>query len=376
MKKILCIFLSLTMIFLLSACSQEPNQPAFTETGTNHTTIIVPEETAVETTQKSITVTNPPEETAVETTAETTPERTEVTEIPEETVAVTQPSEHIPKKSFSFEDLNCTAFQFSSGAGAWRTILNIQRDGSFSGEYSDSNMGETGEGYPDGSVYCSNFTGRFCQPVMVDEHTYSITLEQINYRRQPGTKEIIDNTMYYYTEAYGLNGAKEFLIYLPGTPLDTLPEDFLLWTRLFNQEETELPFYGLYAPETQNGFSSYDTISWIRTQVSIREWADSSFESSLQEADSQMEINMITNSRYQLWDDFLNELWGVLKQALDEETMRNLTTEELAWIAQKEQAVADAGAEYAGGSLYTSVTADIAARMTKDRVYELLEYLP
>jgi hypothetical protein len=41
-----------------------------------------------------------------------------------------------------------------------------------------------------------------------------------------------------------------------------------------------------------------------------------------------------------------------------------------------EQAIAEAGSAFTGGSLYSTVAADIATRMTRDRVYELLEYLP
>lgn len=380
MKKLLCIFLALILVFPLQACKKEDSTPAPSESSPESTaSTTVPKETAAETVPESTATFT--EETTAETTAEST------AKLPEETVAetttaaedavpeITCSAERIDRDGFSFEDLNCTAFEFSSGAGAWRTVLRIHRDGFFSGEYHDSNMGETGEGYPRGSVYCSSFTGRFSQPVMVDENTYSIRLEQISYRRQPGTEEIRDDIFYHYTEAYGLYGSEEFLIYLPGTPLDTLPEHFLYWTMLF-RDETELPFYGLYAPETEKGFSSYNTVSWIRTQVSIREDSDRSFETSLQEAVTQAEINTLSANRYQMWDDILNELWAILIQALDKETMSRLTAEELAWIAQKEQAIADAGAEYTDGSLYPAVTAGVAAIMTKERVYELLEYLP
>ena len=51
-------------------------------------------------------------------------------------------------------------WSFSSGVGGWSTDLRILEDGSFSGEYHDSEMGETGDGYPDGTVYCCSFTGR------------------------------------------------------------------------------------------------------------------------------------------------------------------------------------------------------------------------
>ena len=48
-------------------------------------------------------------------------------------------------------------FYFSSGAGAWRTELFLQDDGSFNGQYSDSDMGSMGEEYPNGTVYICEF---------------------------------------------------------------------------------------------------------------------------------------------------------------------------------------------------------------------------
>ena len=55
--------------------------------------------------------------------------------------------------------------------------------------------------------------------------------------------------------------------------------------------------------------------------------------------------------------------------------MDALTVEEREWIALKEQAVADAGAAYEGGSMQTMIMNQKAAEMTKERVYELLELL-
>lgn len=385
MKKILCVFLSLILIVSLNACRKEKDTPVSSETMSDNTTRFasssetaassIPESTTAALSEETTAPTESHVTPATELPEETTLQTASPTESPEETV-VTQPAEYLRKETLSFEDLKFSSFHFSSGAGAWRTILTIQPDGDFSGFYHDSNMGETGDRYPDGTVYRSDFTGKFSQPVKVDEYTYSITLEQIRYQRQPRTEEIQDSVLYHYTEAYGLDGSKEFLIYLPGTPLDLLPKPFLLWTNLVFSDHTELPYYGLYAPETENGFSSFDIVENIRTQVSITEWADGNFVSKLQEADTQTDINILTSNHYLLWDELLNELWAVLNQVLDEESMQLLTSEELAWIAQKEQAVADAGAGYEGGTLYASIASEVAADMTKNRVYELMEYLP
>jgi len=60
---------------------------------------------------------------------------------------------------------------FSSGAGGWSTDLWTQADGSFTGEYHDSEMGETGEGYPDGTIYVCRFSGQMSVAAQVDEKT-------------------------------------------------------------------------------------------------------------------------------------------------------------------------------------------------------------
>lgn len=53
--------------------------------------------------------------------------------------------------------------------------------------------------------------------------------------------------------------------------------------------------------------------------------------------------------------------------------MRALTAEELEWIAWKEAAVAEAGAEAEGELLYPYVTYLKATEITRNRVYELME---
>lgn len=51
-------------------------------------------------------------------------------------------------------------FVFCSGAGAWRTTIVVNQDGSFSGEYLDSDMGDSGDGHPKGTQYICSFSGK------------------------------------------------------------------------------------------------------------------------------------------------------------------------------------------------------------------------
>ena len=300
------------------------------------------------------------------------------TTVPAETVKSVEPETEptIPKEAFSYSQLQHRVFQFSSGAGGWATDLRIASDGSFSGDFHDSNMGITGPDYPNGSVSLSNFTGRFAWPVKVDDYTYSLKLESIRYEIQPGTTEIRDGVQYCYGDAYGLADAQELLLYLPGTPLDSLPEDFLIWAHLYGSEKTTLPFYGLYDPLNANGFYSFHIVDEVLEYIKATEAADQALEAQLMNAPTQSEMNIAADQRYVLWDDTLNELWAVLQEVMDESTMQQLTNEELQWIKGKEQSAEEAAAEVQGGSLYPTVYYGTAAQLTKERVYDLMAYLP
>ena len=92
-----------------------------------------------------------------------------------------------------FSEFKNTVFIFSSGAGAWRTELQIRRfsghlrmpispeDGSFSGRFEDANMGEIGEENPQGTIYESVFTGRLGSPVRLDENSYQVDILEMEY---------------------------------------------------------------------------------------------------------------------------------------------------------------------------------------------------
>lgn len=165
------------------------------------------------------------------------------------------------EEGFSFADVENLEFYFSSGAGGWATELEIASDGSFKGHYEDSNMGDVGEGYS-GMVYYSDFEGKFTRPEKVNDTTYSFKIDSIDYPLGFG-EEIKDGTLYKYTEAYGIEGAEEFYMYLPESKISELPEEFLSWIGIYisdspEADSDELSFYGLYNVTEQEGFSSYE----------------------------------------------------------------------------------------------------------------------
>ncbi len=160
---------------------------------------------------------------------------------------------------FSFGDVENRRFYFASGAGGWSTELYIYEDGTFEGVFSDTDMGSADlNNYPNGTIYYSEFIGKFTEPVRINDNTYAFKIESIEYPLGLG-EEIKDGYFYDYETAYGLNGAEELYMYLPGAKLADLPEEYLSWVGYYNLNDTirtELPFYGLYNVTEECGFSS------------------------------------------------------------------------------------------------------------------------
>jgi hypothetical protein len=98
---------------------------------------------------------------------------------------------------------------------------------------------------------------------MVDEYTYSMELDTISVEKEAGEEWIEDNVRYVASEPYGFDNGEEFLLYLPGAPMDELPEEFVYWIsmpRAWDSYSTpdELPCYGLYNVNGEYGFQSSD----------------------------------------------------------------------------------------------------------------------
>lgn len=166
---------------------------------------------------------------------------------------------------------------FSSGAGAWRTCLTLYPDGSFSGEYTDSDAGWTGEGYPNGTVFICRFHGCFGAFRQMDKALYSLRLEQleIDTGYPIGEEWIEDGVRYISSAPYGLDGedgdvlapGADFLLYTPeasghkpGCELYGAAEfcSWIPWNerREFRSESDRLECYGLHNLKTDYGFFS------------------------------------------------------------------------------------------------------------------------
>lgn len=338
-------------LLLCAACGAE--EPAAPEN---------PEPPAVEQTQ--------PEETMPEQETPSGPEQTTPEEAPP-----------LAEEPFSFAEVANLEFWFSSGAGAWRTVLYIHEDGTFEGSYLDSDMGDLDEvAYPNGTRYYNTFTGRFTEPERVNDYAWRMQVAELNHTF-PFGEELMDGFRWVYSEAYGIYGAEDVYLYLPGAPLAELPEAYRSWVGYYDltqTEETELPFWGLYNEAQQDGFSSYplpDPAEYLQAELAATEQLAAEAEDALQAAQTQTDMNLAAAELYRIWDDMLNTAWMYLKDGLDRDTMQQLIAEQVAWIQQKEAAAAAAGAAYEGGSMQGMAVNLEAAELTKQRVYVLAEYL-
>ena len=173
------------------------------------------------------------------------------------------------EKTDVFAEMAGWEYEFTSGAGAWATELEVHEDGTFSGTFHDANMGETGEGYEEnGTLYLSEFTGKFGEAKEREPFIYEVPIEEINYKNEPDTENIEDGTKYIYAEAYGLSGADSLIVYLPGTPIEKLDEGYMSWITPLHFREwisensyldlpEDLPFCGIYHQKEQLGFFSW-----------------------------------------------------------------------------------------------------------------------
>lgn len=155
----------------------------------------------------------------------------------------------------SFESLSGLEWSFSSGVGGWGTYMYIEPDGTFTGNYHDSEMGDIGDDYPLGTVYGCAFHGRLTLGEQVDDYAWKVHVEEVELDEGQVPEAIEDEIRFVTTDPYGIVAGNDMLLYLPGTPADALPEGFIFWAHLLGDDApTELPYYGLYDEVEDTGF--------------------------------------------------------------------------------------------------------------------------
>lgn len=95
----------------------------------------------------------------------------------------------------------------------------------------------------------------------------------------------------------------------------------------------------------------------------------------LQNARSQMDLNREAGIVYERWDTLLNDIWKYLKETLPEAEYEALLEEQLAWIADKEAAMAAVSADWQGGTGEPMARFGEGSAYTSKRCYELIELI-
>lgn len=149
---------------------------------------------------------------------------------------------------------------FSSGAGGWATELTLYADGSFEGEYYDYDLGVT-DVYPNGVCSYNSFHGRFANITQRDAYSYTMTLEE--FHNDSIGDYVADGIGYEAVSwPYGLDNAqyngvsKNFVFYVPNTPVTNVSNDFQSWWpgRFDTVKPQTLNYYGIENVETGYGF--------------------------------------------------------------------------------------------------------------------------
>lgn len=142
---------------------------------------------------------------------------------------------------------------FASGAGGWGTTLTLSPDGTFTGEYSDAEMG----GIPP-TWYVCTFHGKFTDIQQTGPRTWSLTLSDLNTDRPAGEIWTEQGSQYISDKAVGVAGGTEFILYAPGTSVYDLPSacrDW--WPKAYlwrSGEQSTLDSWCLYNIETGESF--------------------------------------------------------------------------------------------------------------------------
>lgn len=112
----------------------------------------------------------------------------------------------------------------------------------------------------------------------------------------------------------------------------------------------------------------------VQSELSNLEQQTITIDNNFYNCQSTLEYNQNSSKLFQLWDDYINVLWGYLKNNLSESEFNALKQEQIDWIVAKEKAIEEAG-NYDGSGRILDMNMT-GFEWTKQRVYELVEYLP
>jgi uncharacterized protein YecT (DUF1311 family) len=84
-------------------------------------------------------------------------------------------------------------------------------------------------------------------------------------------------------------------------------------------------------------------------------------------------LKKVANDRWEIWDDLLNEIYGVLKERLSPEEMAQLRDEQRNWIKERDDSALEASEKFKGGTQEQLEYVAVLANLTEERCHELVE---
>ncbi len=279
--------------------------------------------------------------------------------------------------TIDFKFLSGYNYEFSSGVGGWSDDFKIEKDGYFHGCYHDSDMGDTGDDYPNGTYYICEYEGHFADIKKVDEYTYTMKMTDLTVTTEPD-EYIEDGIKYIPIPPYALDDADEIQIYLPGMPVDDFSDDLKMWLSIDYQDQQDTLEHLALVNVTDNlGICSYERMSAKEEAQSLYDGAKQSYDAYSEElvnAVTTAEMTEITSAQANAVDGVLNSLWILVKYNTDDATYEKVLAEQRQWIADKEETL-DQFSPEVNGSLWAVDYNEEWARLTLDRCEELLNYI-
>ncbi len=278
----------------------------------------------------------------------------------------------------SYSDLTAYRFEFSSGAGAWGDELHIAKDGYFYGLFHDSDMGSSGDGYPDGTVYTSSYSGQFTNLTKISENVYEMTVTGMTYANTPDTEELADGFKYVYTKSAGLPESGTVTLYMPGTDVSVIDTDIYEgYLAMYLEGATKLSEPVIVCQAEGSGFYGIDADFKEDAELDYSSYKysyDYYTEQQANATDMAEKLNY-ANSNAELMNRMLNELWTVYKHNSDSASFEKTLAAQRTWLSDKEAQMQAAQAACADATEGQVAAANKEAELTIARCGELVEMI-
>lgn len=278
--------------------------------------------------------------------------------------------------SFAWKDVEGLCFRCSGLNGDYPTWLYVSSDGSFSGGYKELYLENTGEDYPDGTIYLCNFDGKFVEPKKINVYTYSLEVSTMTYEEHIGSHIKKDDLYYYYVWPAGLYDLEELVLYTPGAPLRELPVAFLEsvgYQALSLEKDATLPFYAIYNVKEEKGFCSFYLMEEVWEVIHDTDGFELEYEDKIA-SDTVTDAECLEYSKaiWEQWELALDYLIHTLNMQLGGKEIVILKEQNEEWIMARAQEVEEyINTSYANNPLEAMYTNLKMAEITRERVYEL-----